>query len=115
MAIQATPTAQRNKLTPDQVCDLPMGDLLAQVNGSLGTIDTDRAVYAGVDTARFLGYVVARPSGVTVYTAKNATEAARDVYIRYLITQHLGLPTNLFPDIFEVTVYAGPNLNEVQA
>ncbi|MFF4347567.1 hypothetical protein [Streptomyces sp. NPDC001530] len=109
------PTAQRHALTPDQVCDLPMDELLARVNGSLNTIDTEKALYAGLDTTRFLGYVVDRPSGITVFTPDNATEAARDVAIRYLVTQHLGLPTHLFPDIFEVTVFTGSNLDEVPA
>jgi hypothetical protein len=114
MPLASTPADQ--PLTCEQVCDLPMGELLALVNGSLGTIDTEARRYEGIDTARFLGYVVdRRRSGITVYTAKNASEAARDVYIRYLITQRLGLSTRLFPDIFEVTVFAGPNLDEVQA
>ncbi|MFE1748975.1 hypothetical protein ACFW88_00215 [Streptomyces anandii] len=106
---------QRDPLTPEMVCNLPMDDLLAQVNGSLDTIDVHSGRFDGIDTSRFFGYAVHRQSGVTVYTAADATDEARDVYIRYLITQYLGLPTHLFPDIFEVTIFAGPNLAEVQA
>ncbi|MEV0639007.1 hypothetical protein AB0I77_29505 [Streptomyces sp. NPDC050619] len=123
MAIQAqpeaptaspAPTEQSNQLTPDMVCDLPMGELLARVNGRLDTIDTEAHRYEGIDTTRFLGYVVDRRlSGITVYTPANATEAARDISIRYLVTQYLGLPTDLFPDIFEVTVYTGADVEAV--
>ncbi|MGV9242650.1 hypothetical protein [Streptomyces sp. NPDC003710] len=115
-ALAATPDEQQAGLTPEQVCDLPMDELLTRVNGRLDTIDTESDTFAGIDFAGFFGYIVDRGlSGITVYTAANATDAARDVYIRYLITQHLGLPTHLFPDVFQVTVFTGPNLDQVQA
>lgn len=110
----ATATAP-STLTPEQVCDLPMSALLARVNGSLDTIDTQAAKLADFNWSGFFGYIVIRDSGVTIYTPADATDVARDVYVRYLITQYLGLPTHLFPDVFEVTVFAGPNLDEVQA
>mgnify|MGYP001097060363 CR=1 FL=1 len=107
---------QRHQLTPDMVCDLPMDELLARVNGRLDTIDVHSRNFEGIDPSRFIGYVVdRRSSGITVYTPVGAAEAARDIAIRYLVTKHLGLPDHLFPDIFEVTVFAGRNLNEVQA
>ncbi|WP_432170945.1 hypothetical protein [Streptomyces sp. 1222.5] len=112
--VSETATAP-STLTPEQVCDLPMGELLARVSGNLDTIDTQAPKLAGFDWSGFFGYIVVRNSGVTIYTPADATDAARDVYIRYLITQHLGLPTDLFPDVFEVTVFVGPNLDQVQA
>jgi hypothetical protein len=93
-----------------------MGELLAQVHGRLDTIDTETHNFAGIDTTRFIGYVVARRiSGITVYTARNASETARDLYVRYLITQALGLPTHLFPDVFEATVYSGASVEAALA
>ncbi|SED26017.1 hypothetical protein SAMN05216532_3980 [Streptomyces sp. 2231.1] len=118
-ATTASPTLPEQaisaSLTAEQVCDLPLNDLIAQVNARLDIIDTHAPNFAGIDCSGFFGYIVVRESGVTIYTPADATDVARDVYIRYLITQHLGLPTGLFPDVFEVTVFAGPNLDKVQA
>jgi len=89
----ARPTGQ---LTAAQVCDLPMGDLLAQVNGSLDT--------TGINEPKFLGYVTITRSGrITIHTPDSLGDDTRDAAIRFLITQHLGLPTHLFPDVFQVT------------
>lgn len=89
-----TPSTQ---LTPAQVCDLPMGDLLARVNGSLAD--------ACFDEPNFFGYVTIRPSTghITVHTPASLADDTRDGAIRFLITQHLGLPAHLFPDCLEVT------------
>lgn len=111
----AIPAPRTSTLTPEQVCDIPMDELLAQVRGSLDTLDTRAPKFAGIDWSGFFGYIVVRNSGVTIYTPADATDTARDVYIRYLITQYLGLPTDLFPDVFEVTVFVGPNLDQVRA
>ncbi|WP_371646449.1 hypothetical protein [Streptomyces mirabilis] len=102
----STPTAQRDQLTSAQVCDLPMDELLARVNGSLGS--------TGIDEPGFFGYVTVTASNrITVYTPASLGDATRDAAIRFLITQHLGLPTHLFPDVFEVTRFTIPG--EVQA
>jgi hypothetical protein len=100
----STPTDQR--LTCEQVCDLPMDELLVQVDGSLGT--------TGINEPGFFGYVtVTRSNRITVYTPASLGDDTRDAAIRYLITQHLGLPTHLFPDVFQVTRFTIPG--EVQA
>lgn len=109
-----TPTAQR--LTPDQVCDLPMGDLLARTNVRIGVpIDLSNPDYIDADTDHFFGYLVDRKSGVTLHIRSDATEVAHDVYVRYLITQHLGLPTHLFPAELQHTVFSGATAEAVQA
>lgn len=90
-------------LTPEQVCDLPMDELLAQVNGSLDTVDTEQYRREGINPDGFLGYTAVRRSGVTVITAERMHEATRDVAIRFLITKYLGLPADLFPDVFQAT------------
>jgi hypothetical protein len=83
-------------LTCEQICDLPLELLLAQVNGGLDTTD--------IDEAKFLGYVTITRSGrITIHTPASLAEDTRDAAIRFLITQHLGLPTHLFPDAFQVT------------
>ncbi|MFD7709519.1 hypothetical protein [Streptomyces sp. NPDC059786] len=103
-------------LTAAQVCDLPMGELLALVNGRLDTIDTENNQYAGINPDRFLGYIVARSrTGITVYTDEHLPDAPRDAYIRYLITEYLGLPTHHFPGNYEVTVFTGPSLKAALA
>lgn len=84
------------ELTPQQVCDLPMAVLLAQVNGSLDTTE--------INEPKFLGYVTITGSGrITIHTPDGLGDDTRDAAIRYLITQHLGLPADLFPDVFQVT------------
>ena len=83
-------------LTPAQVCDLPLEELLARVNASLDTTE--------IDGPKFLGYVTVTNSGrITIYTPGHLGDDTNDAAIRYLITQHLGLPTTLFPDVFQVT------------
>lgn len=94
MPLASTPADQ--PLTSAQVCDLPMGDLLARVNGSLDTTE--------IDEPKFLGYVTITGSGrITIHTPDSLGDDTRDAAIRYLITQHLSLPTHLFPDVFQVT------------
>lgn len=93
----STPTDQH--LTCEQVCDLPMGELLAQVNGSLAP--------ACINEPGFLGYVTDTASGrITIHTPASLGDATRDAAIRFLITQHLDLPTHLFPKGFEVTRFS---------
>jgi hypothetical protein len=95
----STPTDQH--LTCEQVCDLPMGELLARVNGSLDS--------TLIDEPKFLGYVTITASGrITVYTPASLGDDTRDAAIRFLITQHLDLPVHLFPDVFEVTRFTIP-------
>jgi hypothetical protein len=73
-----------------------MDELLAQVNGSLDTTE--------ISGPKFLGYVTITRSGrITIYTPASLAEDTRDAATRFLITQHLGLPTHLFPDVFQVT------------
>ncbi|MFE4701428.1 hypothetical protein ACFRIC_30640 [Streptomyces sp. NPDC056738] len=94
--VQVPVARPADQLTADQVCDLPMGELLAQVNGSLDTTE--------IDGPKFLGYVTVTNSGhITIYTPGHLGDDTTDAAIRYLITQHLGLPTTLFPDVFQVT------------
>jgi hypothetical protein len=97
----STPTPGQ-RLTCEQVCDLPMGELLALVNGSLAP--------SCIDEPGILGYVTITPrSGrIAVHTPASLDGAARDGAIRYLIAQHLNLPTHLFPDGFEVTRFTIP-------
>jgi hypothetical protein len=87
-----------NGLTCDQVCDWPMDDLLARVNGSLDTTD--------INEPKFFGYITVTASGrITIYTPTDTSDVTRDAAIRFLITTHLGLPTHLFPDVFQATVF----------
>lgn len=96
------PIAQRHALTCEQVCDLPMGELLAQVNGSLDT--------TGINEPGFFGYVTVTASNrITVYTPASLGDDTRDAAIRFLVTQHLGLSVHLFPDVFEVTRFRIPS------
>ncbi|MEU1194958.1 hypothetical protein ABZ446_01885 [Streptomyces sp. NPDC005813] len=89
----ARPTDQ---LTPDQVRDLPMGDLLAQVNGRVGTTE--------IEEPGFFGYVKIYPSGrITICTPASLDAGLRDLAIRYLIAVHRDLSLDLFPDIFQAT------------
>ncbi|WP_326786424.1 hypothetical protein [Streptomyces sp. NBC_00151] len=94
--VQVPVARPADQLTAVQVCDLPMDELLARVNGSLDTTE--------IDGPKFLGYVTITGSGhITIYTPDSLGDDTRDAAIRYLITQHLGLPTHLFPDVFQVT------------
>ncbi|MEU6098416.1 hypothetical protein [Streptomyces sp. NPDC047079] len=107
-ALAATPDEQHAGLTPEQVCDLPMDELLTRVNGRLDSTE--------INEPGFFGYITVTASGrITIYTPASLHDDIRDAAIRYLITTHLGLPTHLFPDVFRVTVFAGPNLDEVQS
>ena len=93
-------------LTPEQVCDLPMGDLLAQVDVTLDTTE--------INEPGFFGYTTVHNSGrATIYLPSQASDLERDIATRYLITQYLGLPTHLFPGVLQVTVYDADG--EVQA
>jgi predicted GIY-YIG superfamily endonuclease len=115
-AAPSTPAEQSHSLTPAQVCDLPMAELLARVNAKIGEpLVMADSVYAAIDTSHFFGYLVSRNTGPTLHIRSDATEHAHDIYVRYLLTQHLGLPTHLFPDELQHTVFVGPELNEVQA
>ncbi|MFC8201311.1 hypothetical protein ACFUTV_38830 [Streptomyces sp. NPDC057298] len=94
----ASTATDTSTLTSAQVCDLPMGELLARVNGSLATTE--------INEPKFFGYVTVTASGrITIYTPTGANDVTRDAAIRFLITTHLGLSTHLFPDVFEATVF----------
>lgn len=99
--VATAPVGEVQVLTADQVCDLPMDELLTRVNGSLAD--------ACFDEPKLLGYVTIRPSTghIAIHTPASLADDTRDAAIRFLITQHLGLPTHLFPDVFEVTVFDG--------
>ena len=89
---------QRIQLTPEQVCDLPMDELLARVNGSLDTTE--------INEPKFFGYITVTASGhVTVYSPTGLSDVIRGPAIRFLVATHLGLPTHLFPDVFRATVF----------
>lgn len=100
MPLSSTPADQ--PLTCEQVCDLPMGELLALVNGGLAP--------SCIDEPGILGYVTITPcSGrIAVHTPASLGDDTRDGAIRFLIAQHLNLPTHLFPDGFEVTRFTVP-------
>lgn len=103
-------------LTAEQVRRLPVADLLARTNTTIGaTLDLTDPVYDGVDTSTFFGYLAVRESGITLFLRDDATEEVQDVYIRYLLTVHLGFPMDHFPEILQHTVFVGPNLDEVKA
>ncbi|MGQ5580355.1 hypothetical protein [Streptomyces sp. ECR3.8] len=92
-------------LTPEQVCDLPMDDLLAQVNVQLAATE--------INEPGFFGYVAIHASGSsTIYLPSQAGDLERDIATRFLIATHLGLPTDLFPDVLKATVIRD---GEVQA
>ncbi|MBL3670264.1 hypothetical protein JL475_30670 [Streptomyces sp. M2CJ-2] len=98
MAIQAIQTGQRNTLTEEQVCDLPMDELLAQVDVTLDTTE--------INEPGFFGYSTVHASGrATVYIPSQAGDLERDIATRFLVTKFLGLPTHLFPDVLQATVY----------
>jgi len=98
MNAPTTSTMPSTQLTPEQVCDLPMGDLLAQVDVTLDTTE--------INEPKFFGYIAIHDSGrATVYLPSQASDLQRDIAARFLITQYLGLPTHLFPDVLQVTVY----------
>ncbi|MFJ1808510.1 MULTISPECIES: hypothetical protein [unclassified Streptomyces] len=97
--VQLQTAAAPATLTPDQVCDLPMDELLARVNGRLDTTE--------INEPKFIGYVTVTASGrVTIHTPTKAHPDTRDGAIRFLITTHLELPTHLFPDVFQVTRFS---------
>jgi len=99
MSNLAIPAPSASTLTPEQVCDLPMAELLARVNGVLDTTE--------INEPKFIGYVTVTASGrVTIHTPTKASPDAREVAIRFLITTHLELPTHLFPDVFQVTRFS---------
>lgn len=96
----------RATLTPEQVCDLPLDELLARVNGSLDTTE--------INEPKFFGYTTVYASGrITIHIPTQASDLEREIAIRFLLTQHLGLPTHLFPDVLQVTVF--DRNGEVQA
>ncbi|MEU7399707.1 hypothetical protein [Streptomyces sp. NPDC044948] len=91
-------SAAGTTLTAAQVCSLPMEDLLAQVRAELDTTD--------ITANGFFGYVTVRESGrITVHTPVGLDSDARDAAIRFFITKHLGLPSDLFPSILQVDVF----------
>ncbi|MEU5394551.1 hypothetical protein [Streptomyces tibetensis] len=103
--LPTTSMAPSTQLTPEQVCDLPMGNLLAQVNVTLDTTE--------INEPGFFGYVTIQGSGrATIYLPSQASDLVRDIATRFLITTHLGLPTHLFPDVLQATVIRD---GEVQA
>lgn len=86
-----------SSLTAEQVCDLPISDLLARVDGELDTTE--------INETGFFGYVEAYTSGhFVIYLPSQAGESLRDMGIRYLVTVLLGLSTHLFPDVIQHTV-----------
>ncbi|KDN73945.1 hypothetical protein DF19_41885 [Streptomyces olindensis] len=92
-------------LTPEQVCDLPMGELLARVNVAFDTTE--------INEPGFFGYVTIQNSGgATIYLPSQASSLQRDIATRFLIATRLGLPTDLFPDVLQATVIRD---GEVQA
>lgn len=107
MAAIAQPTAseQQAGLTPEQVCDMPMVELLAQVNATLDTTE--------INESGFFGYVTIHNSGrATIYLPSQASDLERDIATRYLITMHLGLPTDLFPGVLQATVIRDGEVQE---
>ena len=93
-------------LTPEQVCDLPMHDLLGRVNATLDSTE--------INEPKFFGYVVVYAAGrLVIYIPSKASELEREIAIRFLVTQSLGLPTHLFPDVLQATAYE--RKGEVQA
>lgn len=89
-------TATGAQLTASQVCSLPMDTLLTKVDAELDTTN--------ITAHGFFGYVTITKAGhVTVYTPVDMDDDARDAAIRFLITQHLGLPTHHFPQGMTVT------------
>jgi hypothetical protein len=114
--VQVPTVRAANQLTAAQVCDLPMGELLARTGAAIGlSLDFSDPVYDGVVTTPMFGYLVSRKAGATLHIRSDATEDAHDIYVRYLLTQYLGLSTHLFPDVLQHTVFVGPNLDEAQA
>jgi len=115
-AVQVRIAPEVESLTAEQVCDLPLPVLLARTNAKIGKpVDLSSDNFADVDTSYFFGYLVSRPKDATLHIRSDATEIAHDVYVRYLIAMHLGLPTDLFPPELSHTVFVGPNLDEVAA
>jgi hypothetical protein len=100
--VQVLTAGPADQLTSAQVCDLPMGELLARANGSLAP--------TGINEPGFFGYVTVTTSGrITIYSPTSLGDDTRDAAIRFLITQHLGLSVHLFPDVFEVTRFRIPS------
>lgn len=96
--VPVTRSAAGTTLTAAQVCSLPMENLLAQVGAELDTTD--------ITANGFFGYVTVRKSGrITVHTPVGLDDDARDAAIRFFITKHLGLPSDLFPSILQVSVF----------
>lgn len=92
-----TATAPSTQLTQAQVCDLPMADLLAQVDVHLDTTE--------INEPNFFGYItVDATDRATIYIPSEASDLTRDVATRFLIATHLGLPTDLFPGVLQATV-----------
>lgn len=92
-----TATAPSTQLTQAQVCDLPMADLLAQVDVHLDTTE--------INEPNFFGYItVDAADRATIHIPSEASDLSRDIATRFLIATHLGLPTDLFPGVLQATV-----------
>ena len=78
-----------------------MDELLTQVDAELGTTN--------ISAHGFFGYVTITEAGhVTVYTPTGIDDDVRDAAIRFLITQHLGLPTHALYGGMKVTRFTIP-------
>lgn len=87
-------------LTATQVCDLPLDELLSQLNSHI--------VITEINEPGFFGYVTVHTSGrFVIHLPSRASELKREVAIRYFVTVHLGLPTHHFPRIVQHTVFDG--------
>lgn len=96
-------------LTPSQVCDLPMDELLDLTDVRIGApLDLANCERAGLNTEGLFGYLAIREAETILHIRGDADEVAQDGYARYLITQYLGLPTHLFPDVLQHTVLDPP-------
>jgi len=101
---QALSVPQREQpvsgLTAAHVCDLPLDELLAQVNGCLGTTE--------INEPGFFGYITVHASGrFVIRLPSRASQLHRELAIRYFVTVHLGLPAHRFPAIVQHTVFDG--------
>lgn len=97
MSHLTTPMTPSTQLTQAQVCDLPMADLLAQVDVHLDTTE--------INEPNFFGYItVDAADRATIHIPSEASDLSRDIATRFLIATHLGLPTDLFPGVLQATV-----------
>ncbi|NED31978.1 hypothetical protein [Streptomyces sp. SID8499] len=83
--------------TVDQVCDLPLSELLPPLDAEV--IDVD------VNEPGFFGQLVEKRSGHMVLAMPSRqTSIVRDVAARMLIAAALGLEMSRFPSVMQTTV-----------